>query len=212
MSTWVEAEGFGGDSSGDKGADHAVGGPGFLGTWFEDQSDLERDGRKPQGVDPWGVVRQDRTEDGGLALVADGHAAVFFAVAAGVDIQGQTAGQAIEDFGHVAQHEAIFLHVALAHVLGEPGASRLLVDKIANGLNSISDAQRFVFEKLGSFLALLDQVLAGELAQGFASLVGFPHIELNHSAGDLSDLGDRFTGIEVDHIEGIEGVVGFPPA
>jgi hypothetical protein len=88
----------------------------------------------------------------------------------------------------------------------------LLIDKIANGLDSISDAQRFVFEKLGSFLALLDQVLAGELAQGFASLVGFPHIELDHSPGDLSDLGDRFTGIEVDHIEGVERVVGFSPA
>jgi hypothetical protein len=35
---------------------------------------------------------------------------------------------------------------------------------------------------------------------------------LDHSAGDLSDLGDRFTGIEVDYIEGIEGVVGFAPA
>jgi hypothetical protein len=163
-------------------------------------------------MDAWGVVRQDGSEHWGLALVADSHASVFFSVASGVDIQGQSTGQAIEDLGHVAQHEAIFLHVALAHVLGEPSAGRLLIDKIADGLRSIPDVQRFVFEKLGSFLAHLDQVLAGELAQGSTSLVGFPHIELNHSAGDLSDLGDRFSGIEVDHIEGIEGVVGFPPA
>jgi hypothetical protein len=121
----------------------------------------------------------------------------------GVDTKWESSGQAVQDLSHVAQDKAILFHIALAHVLWESGACRLLVDKVADGLDTIADGQGFVLKELGRFLALLDQILAGEFSKRFAGLIGLPHIELNHPSGDLSDLGDRFTGIEVNHIEGV---------
>jgi hypothetical protein len=57
-----------------------------------------------------------------LALVADGYSSSFISISLGVYIQGESTGKAAQDFAHVTEHEAVLLHVALAHVLGQPGA------------------------------------------------------------------------------------------
>ena len=60
-----------------------------------------------------------------------------------------------------------------------------------------------MLEKLRGFLAFFDEILARKLTKCFPSLIGLAHIELHHTAGDLSDLCDRLTGIEMDHVEGV---------
>jgi hypothetical protein len=85
------------------------------------------------------------------------------------------------------------------------------MDKVADALNPIPNRKWFMLEKLRGLLALLNQVLTGKLAKCLSGLLGLTHIELNHPAGDLSDLCNRFTSIEMDHIECVQGVVGFAP-
>ena len=69
-----------------------------------------------------------------------------------------------------------------------------------------------MFEKFRCMFAFLDQVIARECTQCLASLVSFPHIHLHHTAINLADFCDGFAGIEVDDIEGVEGLVRFSPS
>ena len=69
-----------------------------------------------------------------------------------------------------------------------------------------------MFEKFRCMFAFLDQVIARKCSQRLARLVCFPHIHLHHTAVDLADLCYGFAGIEVDDIEGVEGLVRFSPS
>jgi hypothetical protein len=91
-----------------------------------------------------------------LALVTNRYTSPLFTVTLGVNTKWQTARQAIENLPHIAKDKAILLHVALAHVLWQSSASRLLVDKVADTLNPIPNRQWFMLEKMRSFFTLLN--------------------------------------------------------
>jgi hypothetical protein len=96
-----------------------------------------------------------------LALVADGHSTAFVSVASGVDIQGESSGEAVKDFAHVAEDKAILLHIALAHMFRQSGACGLLVDEVADGLHAIADGEWLMFEEMSGLFAFFDDVIAG---------------------------------------------------
>ena len=69
-----------------------------------------------------------------------------------------------------------------------------------------------MFEKLRCMFAFLDQVIAGECSQSLASLVCFSHVHLHHAAIDLANFCDGFAGVEMENVEGVEGLILFSPS
>ena len=84
-----------------------------------------------------------------LRLVADDHARDSMPQPRGQNIEVQAAGEAVEDLIHVAQHERILLHVRPAHVLGQAGAGRLLMDEIVRRLRAVAHRQGAAFVQIG---------------------------------------------------------------
>lgn len=212
MTAGVEGKGLSGDPGLNEAGDHAVGGPRFLGARFESQSDLEWDGGKPEGMNARRVVWENGSEDRGLVLEADGHAASFIAVSFGEDIEWEASGEGFEDLAHVAKNEGVLLHVGAAHMFGEAGAGRLLPDEIGDGLGAITEGDGCGLKEIGGFGAAVDELIWGEGLKNFTGIGGFEEIFFDDPAVHLSDASDGFAGFEVDDILEIEGRVGVAPA
>ena len=208
----VQRERFGGNPGGDQGGDNAVRSPRFLRTGLQDQSELQRHGGQPQRVHAGRVGRQHGAQHGRLGLIADDHAAIFQAPAPGQNLQRQAAGQAVQDLPHVAEHEGILRDVGAAHVLRQSGAGRLLADEILRRLHAVAHRQRPVFVQVGGLTHTLDQVVAGDLPQDVAGLLGPAHVPLDDTSVGLADPGDRLAGEEMLDLVHFQRLVGLAPA
>ena len=56
----------------------------------------------------------------------------------------EAAREAVENLVHVREHERVLRHVRLAHVLGQAGAGRLLMDELVGRLRAVAHRQRAV--------------------------------------------------------------------
>ena len=163
-------------------------------------------------MDAWRVGRQDEPHGRSLGLVAHHHAAAFQAVAVAEDVQIQTARQRVEHLIHVREDEEILLHVRPAHVLGQAGRGRLHVGELVGRLRAITQGERGVQVQLAGFLDSLDQLVAGDGAQGLAGLRRFAHVALQQAGIGLAHFSDRLAGHEVDDFVDFQRLVGLAPA
>ena len=163
-------------------------------------------------MNPWRIGGKNHSQGGGLGLVADNHAAVFYTVTPCQDIKIQSPGQGVEHLVHVGQHEVVLLHVGLAHMLREPRRGRLLPGKIIRGLHAISHRQRAIEIKIGGLLHHLDQVARRDFPQAFTRSLGLAHVPGEESRIGLADLGNRLTSDEVKDLFLFEALVGSAPA
>ena len=159
------------------------------------------------------VVRiGDRIAVAGWGGGATAHASVFDAVTPAENLQRQAPRQTVQDLPHVAQHERILRDVGAAHVLRQSGAGRLLADEILRRLRAVAHRQRPGLVQVGGLTHALDQIVAGDLTEEVAGLLGPPQVPLDDASVGLADPGHRLAGQEVFDLVDFQGLVGHAPA
>jgi hypothetical protein len=86
------------------------------------------------------------------------------------------------------------------------------MDKLIDGLHAISDRQGLMLEQVGSLFAACEQLVRRNGSQDSASILGFPHVHLNHAAIHLANLCNRFACIKMDNVLKLQRLVLLAPA
>ena len=157
------------------------------------------------------VGRQHQADHRRLCLVADWHAALLDAVAPGENVEIETAGQGLQHFAHVRQHEVVLVHVRPAHVLGQAGGRRLVVDEVLRGLAAVAEGQVRGQVEVGGLDHHGDQLAGLDLAQDVAGALGAAHVALDQAGVRLVQRRQLLAGFEVDDRRLLERLVGLAP-
>jgi hypothetical protein len=118
----------------------------------------------------------------------------------------------VEDLVHVGEDELVLLHVEPAHVLGQAGGRRLHAREVVGRLRAVAQRQVGLGVQFARLLHDAEQVLDGDVAEHVTGPAREAHVALDEPAIGPADLGEHFTGVEMDDLVEVETVVRFAPA
>ena len=105
----------------------------------------------------------------------------------------------------------VLVHVRPAHVLGQAGGRRLVVDEVLRALRAAAERQIRVQVEVGGLDHHGDQFARRDLAQDVAGALGAAHVALDQAGVRLVQRGQLLAGLEVDDRRLLERLVGLAP-
>ena len=181
----------------EEGRRHAVWCPGLLRAGLQHQAHLHRDHGEPQGMHAGGVRGQHQPQHRRLRLVADYKAVPHHTEASRQNLQIEPARQRFQDPAHIRQHEVVLLHVGFAHMLRQPGGSRLLVGEVLRRLLTVAHGQCVIQVEVRGHFHHADQLRDRDLGEDLASPPGFSHIAADQAGIGSAHPGQCFAGNEM---------------
>ena len=154
------------------------------------------------------VGGQHEAEHRRLRLVAHGDASVLRPIAPPENRRVEPAREGVEDPIHVGEHEHVLLHVGSAERFGQARCGRLLLHEVIGRLLRVADGDRAIGVEIPRRLEPLNDLLRVDRQQRPAGLGGLLKVAAHDRPANAADLGDGFTGQEVDERIAFERLVG----